>query len=387
MNIRSNDIFKDIDFHNLRCNIKNTYEPTAKAPHVLIELSNTEYKRHKANIIYVEHPSFASNKEIYYSKITYGNNIKAKTYYTNTDGFKINQKSIFIQKIKKRYLFIAASKQECISVFPELLVSSSTTNTDPSGKVVLLVCIYDDTAKTSCPPWNYNDFASIKSCKPNILSGSSHHGSVGYYASFGNKGSFKKVMNSSVGQYVNKKKSDLIRQVQIDEVASRYDNKISLEIKVCCNIMGRLLPNIRSVISPVIDTAFEIQNEVGDINLQPVSSSKNGCWQTSVCINAQTSDFHIEKDCTYTLISIPRQEYFKSTTKKDAFNFIFKLSKTEMVNIELVPSLSFIFSGLFLTHRQNKNTENNTSNDVFFNIASYGNKRLFHHLRKSINIK
>lgn len=194
-------------------------------------------------------------------------------------------------------------------------------------------------------------------------------------------------MNSSVGQYVNKKKSDLIRQVQIDEDASRYDNKISLEIKVCCNIMGRLLPNIRSVISPVIDTAFEIQNEVGDINLQPISSSKNGCWQTSVCINAQTSDFHIEKDCTYTLISIPRQEYFKSTTKKDAFNFIFKLSKTEMVNIELVPSLSFIFSGLFLTHRQNKKNQNTSSNDVFFNIASYGNKCLFNHLRKSLNIK
>ena len=99
---------------------------------------------------------------------------------------------------------MVAKKQECISIFPELFVSSSTTNTDLSGKVIIMACVYDDT-KSSSPCWQMIDYTSIKSCKPNILSGLSHHGSVGYYASFGNKGSFDKVIDSSVGQYVTKK--------------------------------------------------------------------------------------------------------------------------------------------------------------------------------------
>ncbi len=116
-------------------------------------------------------------------------------------------------------------------------------------------------------------------------------------------------------------------------------------------------------------------------------SSKDGCWQTTICINAQTSKFHNENDCTYTVITIPRQAYFNQGNQNNEYHFIFKLTNCDKVHLKLHPGMSFIFSGLFLTHRQSKVQKENKSDSVFFNIGSYGNKRLFNHIRKSINRK
>lgn len=371
----------------LRSNIKSSFQPKAKAPHVLIELSQKEFKRHQDNSILVEKPYIiGGEKEMYYKTITFGNNVRFKLYSSQINGMKVKTKTIHIQKMKRQCLFIIANKNECQSLIPNVFVSQSTTNTNPSGKVILMACMFD-CGTSNCTPWQPSDFTFVKSCKPNIISGSSHHESLGYYASFGNKGSYSKVIDSSVGQYVSKTNKDPSKQKTIDEMASKYEKRIVKEIDRCVTNMERYLPNIQTIISPVIDTAYEIQSEVGDINLQPMSSSKSGYWQYSICINAQTQQFHNENDCTYTIINVPHQDYFKTSTKKPNYKFIFKLSNMDMVNIELYPTMSFIFSGLFLTHRQNKKNDNISSNDVFFNIASYGNKRLFNHLRKSINNK
>ena len=267
--------------------------------------------------------------------------------------------------MKRCYLFIVANKDQCISMIPELLVSSSTTNTDPSGVVLIMACVFDNT-KLSFPIFDAHDFSCIKSCKPNILKGSSHHGSVGYYASFGNKGSFDKVVHSSpsVGQYAWKKNSNPNKQYLISMRACRYEEQIALEIDSCVNRIGRVIPNIRCVISPVIDTAFEIQKERGHINLQSTLTSENGCWQTSICINAQTKDFHNEHDCTYTLITVPDQDYFHPPSTNHNYQFLFKISKTDMIHIDMVPGVSFMFSGVFLTHRQNKKINSTSSNEV-----------------------
>ena len=35
--------------------------------------------------------------------------------------------------------------------------------------------------------------------------------------------------------------------------------------------------------------------------------SEAGLWQSSVCVNCQTSILHTENDCTYTVITTPNQ--------------------------------------------------------------------------------
>ena len=50
--------------------------------------------------------------------------------------------------------------------------------------------------------------------------------------------------------------------------------------------------------------------------------STEGLWQASVGVNASTSELHCENDCTYTLISVPRQQTVQH--KYPEYNFIFE---------------------------------------------------------------
>ena len=153
-----------------------------------------DFKHHQNNRIHLEQLSLSTDtkEEILYDKINYGRNIKTKNWSTKKEGKKINQKNIHIEKTKSWYILIVTKKIECLKILPDLFISSSTTNTSLLGKLVIMACVLDET-KSSSPHWQLKDYATIKSCKPNILSTSNHHGSVGYYALFGNKCSFDKI--------------------------------------------------------------------------------------------------------------------------------------------------------------------------------------------------
>ena len=105
-----------------------------------------------------------------------------------------------------------------------------------------------------------------------------------------------------------------------------------------------------------------------------------GSWASSLCVNATTNIFHNEMDCTYTLISVPLQK--KSMM---SYQFLFWLNDANILGIKLNPNVAMFFSGLLVTHRQDKfvNTRNGNNNDIFMNVSSYGNQRLFCHIKKS----
>ena len=105
-------------------------------------------------------------------------------------------------------MVITALKADILLIHPEMLASSSTCNADPSEIVVLIMHVTRPT-KTANKLWSQDDCKRVKGCKPNIIKGSNHYQSADYYASFGNKGSYEIVNNSSVGQYATKKKATL----------------------------------------------------------------------------------------------------------------------------------------------------------------------------------
>ena len=135
--------------------------------------------------------------------------------------------------------------------------------------------------------------------------------------------------------------------------------------------------------------AFEKQQEDGNINFKMSTTSQHGLWQSELCCNAITKDFHTEKDITYTLISVPYQQHDNPKKKKPRDSiFLFKINKTKTIGFKLFQKCSFIFNGTMLTHRQfsedgyeNEEYRNGVSN--FYNVACYGNQRLYNHLRKS----
>ena len=365
-----------------------SFEEVSPTPHVLVELSDRELKRITDNCIHLKGvESSKSNGDLLYSSVTYGANIKKRKSRITVQGDTVPSYEISIHTTKRQLFLITVPKTDAMVVFPQLLTSASTYNDDPSGVLVLMACISKPIPKFQ-KHWNADDYKRVKKCKPNILQNSNHHQSTGYYASFGNKGSYETINASSVGQYNTKKHSILDKQVSINQEATLYETYCANEISRSVKDLGTFLPNIRNIIAPVIETSFNLQSKEGkDLNLKEMSSITEGCWQTSICIDAETREYHTEHDCTYTLISIPTQKTQKKNQTSIKYDFLFKLTNKQSINVTLKPGVSFIFSGLFLSHRQNKSRVGNTGDEHFFNMASYGNKRLFQHLRKTYNKK
>ena len=111
-----------------------------------------------------------------------------------------------------------------------------------------------------------------------------------------------------------------------------------------------------------------------------MDTGKYKFWSSQICINAMTKLFHTELDSTYTVISVPHQ-------KKDTClpSFQFKIKEDTILEVPLQEGTTIIFSAYMLTHRQNLVIDESLKNMYpFFNVASFGNMRLFTHMRKTI---
>ena len=92
-------------------------------------------------------------------------------------------------------------------------------------------------------------------------------------------------------------------------------------------------------------------------------------------VDAETSVYHTERDCSYTLISVPQQEHMDSKE----FVFQFKINEQLILDIDMVPGISFTYSAYLLTHRQQRVRGNN-----FFSIAAYANAKFYASAKQSM---
>lgn len=346
-------LLKNFDKEVLRSQVMQSLRTAAPSPHALIELSLRDHRRLQDNCIHLKELKIGpSPKQVSYGSIFYGKNIRKRRTTLNCDGKDIITDDLFISTIKKKVILITISKEDAIKLHPHLIISSSTYNSEPSGVVVLLLTTYKP-IKDNYKIWTNEDFTKLKKCKPNIIHSSNHHQSSGYYASFGNKGSFDKAIISSVGQYTTKKSTTLVKQLQINKEAHTYERLTANEITRSVNDFSTIIPTIRAVIAPILETTYDLQTTHKDLNMKEGFAAKDGCWQTSLCVNAVTKQYHTEQDCTYTLITVPNQLQDIEKKFTNRYDFIFKINDRQHISLHLTPGTSFIFSGMYLTHRQN----------------------------------
>ena len=255
-----------------------------------------------------------------------------------------------------------------------------------SGKLLLMYCI--DEHQKHCTGWEWNETIcdAIKASKNNIITKeNNHNGSVGHYYSYGNRGNFGMVDGSSVGQYTYKCFNSEFKTMSSHIKDTAVQHICSHELGAGIDSLATRLPNIKRLISPIVDAAYTIQELKGGINLKKLESTYHGVWQSSVCVNSSTERFHTEDDCTSTVIVVPKQVKMKN--EKKVYRFIFQLKKHLNISFKLKYGVSFMFSGKCLTHRQQCSHPIQEKNDLFFNIAAYGNKRLYSHINKSFQRK
>ena len=193
---------------------------------------------------------------------------------------------------------------------------------------------------------------------------------------------------SSVNKYTNKKSSNPQTQKKIDDTALKIETICATEVRKSVEGISSVLSQTRNIIAPILQVAYDMQREYGNINFNKVLTSDDGLWHSEVCMNAITCIFHTEKDPTYTLISVPLQEQDPKKDENDNTYFLFQINPGTIYALKMSENICFLFHGGLLTHRQfsqdgYEDKKVRDSKATFFNIPCYGNERLYKHIKMS----
>ena len=347
--------------------ITEVYDNSNKQVHVLVELDKRQFERYQTNSIILSGLKKKNNKHPYYSNIEIGDNLKLSKQ--NHDGYIFDMIRLLITK--KQFILILGLRKE-LELYVEKLFCYPCNNSfyikeDKnkseilSGYVILMIGKIPNIQKSPDDFWDEEFETLLKKNKTNIMNNQNHFGSSGQYYAFGNKGSYKKIINeSSVDLYSNKGSDDNCQKIE---------TKGYVEIRRSIKLLSSMIPNINKFVSSIIDAGYDNQKIVGsnDLKLLPIKDS--GCWNMYICCNAQTKEFHSENDVGYTLISVPNQNIpsFKKTP-----TFLFKLNEKKVIGLELTNEISFLYSGLFLEHRQamTSDQDKNFHSIMFYHIPT-----------------
>lgn len=339
--------------------LTNLYDSNTKVkyPTTLIELTSTEEKRSRGNSIHVGGMLSKAGSNhgqiiIEYENVTYGSLLsisKKKVDIGDSNWYQY----INLSKTTYRYMMITAKKEECLRNFPNTYTcgTSMTENVSKkqkkekslSGVVVLMIAALpcSNNKVITNKVWKNTMYDKVKSCKPNVLKSYDHHGSNGSCFSFGNKSFYGMKNNSSVGVYSTLQHKNDTKQLAINNNAKEIEKEISIAITNGVNVVGVILREIRMLLSPVLDTARQIQEKNGNIGLTDVDTSEVGCWNSFLHVNGRTDVLHTEKDCAYTFVTVPNQIRNLNTPLQNKPMFLFKVNSKQQVMLPMMNDISF----------------------------------------------
>ena len=369
---------KKRNLNNIKVNLfENYFSRTSVIPHCLIELTRQELGQYESNIIHLS--GLNSSPEMSYDNMTFGNNIHWKNIYE--DDNSVCYKYINLEKMAGNYCLITTDKKECCKYDKNTIFIGSNDLyggvCSPSDVVVLgLLTLDRNCSSLDRKVWSEYDHYLLSKCKPNILTTSNnHHNSNGYYYGFGNRGNYRTIDNSSVTTYVNKSSKSLEKQSLINQQANELEKLIGAEVMNGIQSLKKRFPLITNFISPILQSTETIKQHNNEIlSLHDTVTSHCGCWHSTCCVNAETQVCHTEKDVTYSIITVPCQEVNDSR-----YNFLLRINPQCNLVTNLRQGTNLFYSAYYLGHWQR--SMNMGGNHTFVNICSYGSRRLFSHLR------
>ena len=348
-------------------------------PDVLMELSIDAFNHFQGNTIHLSGITIEHDK-ISYQNVNYGSNVH-KSIPKCCKGNNIWQE-INLNRMVNNYVLVTVDKVELHKhhAFKDVITITHGYHENGSGSGKLLLLFARLQKKNKGMIWTKKHYDAVHECKDSVISKhNKHHQSSGEYFSFGNKGAYKTVDGSSVGQYATKKNSSIQQKSNVIII----EELIARELKQGIDILSSLQPamSFKECISPVLNVAKKLQESIGDIKLKESSYSDYGIWKSVMCVNAETEEMHSEDDCSYTVITVPRQDAMKN---KREYRFMFQLNNQECFAVRMNQPITFMFSGKFLLHKQSCSLHHpKGSDDLFINFGTYANKKLFNHIRCS----
>ena len=360
----------------------------------MILLSSKEYGDIKNNSLHVTDIDYTDKKKISYNTIAYiGKRLRIRCKEMNLNNVVSNVHTVDVCKTKNTFFCITTTVQDVLAACPNTIILPSSSrykdnshevaSFDTKGMVLLYYAIISKKPKTYDMKFDYDFAKQIKRVKNSTIKKGDHNGSTGLYYSFGNKGSYEMVNNSSVGQYTTKVVKNKETNAERQKWCCSAENLIGEHLNESIQTLKSYIRNIPKLISPVIDVAYGMQKEHGDVNLKATKERESGIWMSTIVLNGQTSNFHSENDCTYTLVTVPKQCNKMNHGNKNRRMFLININEQNIFAVPMTHNLSLLYSGNFITHRQHCDRECEKDGSLFYNIVSYGNQRLYSHLKKS----
>ena len=120
-----------------------------------------------------------------------------------------------------------------------------------------------------------------------------HFGSTGSCYSFGNRGNYGMVDGSSVVPSYAAKIHKHERTNGLSKInAAILEDMAACELIAAVNDLNQIIPNIKGFIVPTLHMAYHTQKVVGEFNMEKVSITECGMWQSSIYIDGQTTTIH-----------------------------------------------------------------------------------------------
>lgn len=205
--------------------------------------------------------------------------------------------------------------------------------------------------------------------KPNLekmMKKGFHHGSTGKYFCFGSRGGIKKDNGCSVGQYADHNKT-----------ASQ--NCISAMDKVFKDLRAKVKENLGCDVLNIMATQLHATHNMfpgANNDLKGRMKLFSGLASIFMCFDAATEQMHTEKDWTYTVVTLPQQQWnHKGSEHQLTFNFSF--SEKQSIQVQMVPGTIILYHGALVFHRQqHKGISNETDTPCCLNLSGYANGKL-----------
>ena len=385
-------------------NFDNSYErisnyilkPTSPSLHTIIELSKSHFSRYRKNLIVLSELSVekidsksknVENRLCSYRNVQFGENVV-------TTNKKVNDRRIMtvqIERMKNTQVIFVVKLEEVKNLFKDRLIvipsqplpAKGNKNRWRHGSGYIMICraLIDFKKQGKEREWNEDDYNLLRLVKNSIVGNKNtpHFGAAGKYYSFGTNALYKIDENkSSIGIYGNNKSQYEEKNKQIQIQSKWVEEKLKTSLESAVDSQSNLFLHCSNFLSPVMDVAEKMQEEHGDINLNFDKFGDIGLYAAQVCVNATTRDYHTEFDQGPTLIYVPAQK----KTVRNQYKFSFRINEKLEIQLKMIEHLSFIFSAALLTHRQECD---GNEDHIFFNLASFCNKKLFSHMKKSFD--
>lgn len=139
------------------------------------------------------------------------------------------------------------------------------------------------------------------------------------------------------------------------------------------NSLSDIVPDIKYLLSPILDTAQKNGKKMGDIILSEVNTVSSGCWNIFLYMLMEKRNRYILKEivCMHLL---QYQYMLLRLILHYVTNQYFYLGLEIMIN--LYYHTSFVYNGNFVTHCQAYNPKGNTCTMTFYNTFSCDNQKI-----------